>query len=163
MDYKFAVLRHQASLGVAETENFAVLVEGKLGTSAMLFAVGRVPEPPVEVSELGSRLLKQFPAILGSLVETAINQKKASEDVLDWMYGSMSWNFQLSKPQVCTSEEKIHSIAFKLFSEYVAGSEELVKGMQDAARLSLRSRERTESLGNVYHAVVPIPTALAVA
>jgi hypothetical protein len=45
MGYRYLVLKHQPVLGKQETENFAVLVEGKITHRGVLFMVWRVPSP----------------------------------------------------------------------------------------------------------------------
>ena len=157
MEYKYVVLRHQPSLYMDEKENFAVLVEGRIDRRGVIFAVGRSPEPSVSVSDLGKAISEKLPEILSNLAREAVHRKKPTEDVLDWIYESMTWNFQVSKPQSLIDGDPIYQVAFKLFSQHVAGSDQLVDSLVQALQRMTRPPEAKQRLGETFQAVVPVP------
>lgn len=158
MEYRYVVLRHQASLESSEPENFAVLVEGRIPDGRpVIFAVGRSPEPRVPLSEIGMGIVRQFPKVLGNLVQEALENKKPSEDVLDWIHGCMSWNFHASVPRTLTDTDPVHKVAFKLFSEEVAGADQLLQNLKTSSERMTRPFDINERLGETFQTALPVP------
>ena len=94
------------------------------------FLVGRTPKPSVRVSEIADTIGRNIPDILESQIHEAIKSKRPDEDVLDWLSQSMSWNYSISQPSVVHDSDNISAVAFKLFSQYVAGADQLVEWYQ---------------------------------
>jgi hypothetical protein len=158
MDYKYVVLRHQALLQSSERENFAILVEGRgPNGGAVIFAVGRAPALQSHVSEVGLEVVRKFPQILENLVREALREKKPTENVLDWLHSGISWNFQASEPQVLTDTDPIHQVAFKLFSEKVAGADQLLENLQKASQRMTRPSDMNQRLGEIFQAGLSVP------
>jgi hypothetical protein len=158
MEYKYAVLRHQPSLHASEIENFAVLVEGRIQNGGgVVFIVGRSVAPQIAVSEISASVSNKMPEILQSLIQEAVRQKKSNEDVLDWVAQTMKFNFSVSFPEKILDEEPIYMVAFKLFSQHVAGADQLLKMMEDATRRMLRPHEANVSLGETFQTIMQVP------
>jgi len=162
-EYKYVVLRHQPSLYQDAKENFAVLVEGKVGDGAVIFVVGRSPQPSVPVSEMAQTIGRNMADVLEFLIREAVRNKKPQEDVLDWLSQSMSWNFSANEPTAVRDNDPISAVAFKLFSQHVAGADQLVELYQKASEKMIRPVEFKLRLGETFLNLLPVPGPVAVA
>jgi hypothetical protein len=157
MEYKYALLRHQPSLHASEKENFAVLVEGRIKNGGVLFIVGRSVAPQVKVSEIAVSIGDKMPDVLQSLIQEAVRQKEPTEDVLDWVAKSVKFNFSLSAPEKIQDREPIYMVAFKLFSQHVAGADQLLEMMEKSAKGMVRPHDAKVSLGETFQTIMPVP------
>ena len=162
-EYKYVVLRHQPSLHQEAKENFAVLVEGKLGAAGVIFVVGRSPQPPVPVSEIAQTIGQNVPDILESLIHEAVRNKKPQEDVFECLSQSMSWNYSVSEPSLVRDNGPISAVAFKLFSQHVAGADQLVELYEKASQKMIRPLEFKLRLGETFLNLLQVPGPEAVA
>jgi len=164
MKYRYALLRHQPTLQTETQETFAVLVEGQVAPGLMVvFTVGRSPEPASPISGVGEAVLSKFPEVLANSIGEAVRSKNPDEDVLDWIHKSMSWNFYATEPVSIEATDKIHELAFKLFSEKVAGADQLLSMLMSAMQHRVRPAVKPQNLGETFQALVPIPQAKPVA
>jgi len=157
VEYKYALLRHRPSLYLNETENIAVLVEGPVGERQVIFLVGCTPHPSVSVSEISESIGRSMPEILESLIRDAIRSKKPQDDVLTSLAQSMSWNYSVSEPASVRDSGPISAVAFKLFSQYVAGADQLVENYEEATRRQVRPAETKIRMGDTFLTLLPVP------
>src|SRR5438270_9402607 len=78
------------------------------------------------------------------------------ENVLDTLSRTLLWNFQASEPKTLTDNDPIHKVAFKLFSEHVAGADQLVNAFRQASDRMLR-RPGIQRLGDTFQTVIAVP------
>jgi hypothetical protein len=158
MEYRYSILRYQPTLEKIEREAFAVMVEGKLGAGGVVFFIGRsLDEIPGTVSEISKVVAKKMPDLLANLVSDAVQNKKAGEDVLDWISNNMRWNFQATKPDTLDDQDPVHAVAFKLFARHVSGAEQLVEYIEHTAARSIRPPETTQRLTQLEWSAVAVP------
>lgn len=155
-EYKYLVLRHQPSLYQEEKENFAVLVEGKIGNNGLVLVVGRAPRS-TKGNEITESVSQRIPDILESLIRQAAHDKKPQEDVLDWVSHSMSWNFSASEAHKLQDQEPISAVGFKLFSQYVAGTDNLVDLWKAASRQMIQPLEAKMLIGDMFLNFLQVP------
>lgn len=163
MEYRYAVVRHQPTLDVATAENFAVLVEGHLPTGSIIFAVGRQLEPSRRISYVGNAVASRVSEIIPQLVAEAVQNRSSGEDVLDWLAGTMVWNYQVTTPQPLEDSDPIHKVAFKLFAEHVAGANILLETISRRSTNMLRAQASNERVGETFQTAVPIGDELSFA
>lgn len=157
-EYKYALLRHQPSLQANEMENFAVLVEGRLHNRGILFAVGRSVAPQVTVSQISASIGdKMMPDILDSLVREAVREKKPTEDILDWISERMTWNFSATTPKTILDADPIYAVAFKLFSQHVAGADQLLNLIEKSTEKMVRPPDASVRLGETFQSAFQVP------
>jgi hypothetical protein len=156
MEYRYVILRHQPSLYQPERESFAVLVEGKRDQKRLVFAVGRSPEPSTPMDPIGKALSVNMPEVLDRILSESLQQRQPGEDALEKLSATFFGNFQVSNAERLTDSDPIHMVAFKLFSEHVAGADQLVTMLHEASQRMLR-RAGPQRLGDTFQTVVAIP------
>jgi hypothetical protein len=95
--------------------------------------------------------------LLGSLVSDAVQNRTAGEDVLDWISKHLHWNFQATRPDVHEDNDRVYAVAFKLFAQHVAGSEQLLDYINSTSQRMIRPRETMQRLGQTIQAAVAVP------
>jgi hypothetical protein len=163
MQYRFVVMRHQPSLAVSDRENFAVLVEGPTEDRRAIFAVVRSPEPSQRVSAISGAVTEKLPDMILKLVSDAVKTKLPDEDVFDHLAETLTWNFQISPPEVLQDNDPIHQVAFKLFSVHVAGADQLLQSMKTASERMLHREPATQRVGETYQTAIALPELVSAA
>jgi hypothetical protein len=108
------------------------------------------------MSEIGKAISENLPEAIDTLISEAQKSKSAHEDILDWLHKSMRWNYQSDAPQQINDEDSIDKVTFKLFAQYVAGSDQLVASLEEYSRRALRVPQFKQNLGQTFHAALAI-------